>query len=397
MSNVNAEIKWQGNDNAWFSTNASTVYPANIQIFHTDGRYKFTDGVTTLGALSFLGGLSYTLTTNTIQKATASDTIGDSSITDDGAKVIINSETNINGSFNAISNDGNSLIVVEDGDVYSQWTNGIISSCQNNDSNESSLNFYNGSVHFTAIISAKEFSNDIFHAVKNMFSSPLHEFDNIVKLTGLTPSQIVETDASNNLVSAAKNTGYNLPLGTTAGTVAEGNHNDFITYRKLHNYQNTDSTITGAAATETVVANLKVTGGVMGSNGKLIFNFSAIKSGTASGFSFKSYVSTVATNIVGQTGAPTAATLVGQMVYGNTVIYGGVFSRSMANKNSASTNYVYPVSVTNAAFDTAATASARTSVNINTANDFYLVITCTMNSAADTGGLADVQIFIDKP
>lgn len=55
MSNVNAEIKWQGNDSAWFSTNASTVYPANIQIFHTDGRYKFTDGVTTLGALPFRG------------------------------------------------------------------------------------------------------------------------------------------------------------------------------------------------------------------------------------------------------------------------------------------------------------------------------------------------------
>lgn len=55
MSNVNAEIKWQGNDDAWFTANASTVYDANIQIFHIDGRYKFTDGVSTLGALPFLG------------------------------------------------------------------------------------------------------------------------------------------------------------------------------------------------------------------------------------------------------------------------------------------------------------------------------------------------------
>ena len=163
-----------------------------------------------------------TLTANTIPKATASDTIGDSSITDDGTNVNINSETSINGSFNAISNDGNSSTVVEDGDVYSQWTNGIISSYQNNDANESSLTFYNGSIGFSAFIKAKEFSNDIFHSVKNTFSSPLHEFNNIVKLTGLTASQIVETDASKNLVSVAKQDGYNLPLGTTAGTVLEG-------------------------------------------------------------------------------------------------------------------------------------------------------------------------------
>ena len=58
MSNVNAEIKMQGNDNTWFTTNGATVYPANIQIFHTDGRYKFTDGVTDLDNLPFMGGNS---------------------------------------------------------------------------------------------------------------------------------------------------------------------------------------------------------------------------------------------------------------------------------------------------------------------------------------------------
>jgi hypothetical protein len=42
-------------------------------------------------------------------------------------------------------------------------------------------------------------------------------------LANLTASQIVETDASKNLISAAKNSGYNLALGTTAGTVLEGN------------------------------------------------------------------------------------------------------------------------------------------------------------------------------
>lgn len=58
MSNIPAEIKFQGNSSAWFTTNALEIYPANILIFHVDGRYKFTDGVTTLNDLPFLGGSS---------------------------------------------------------------------------------------------------------------------------------------------------------------------------------------------------------------------------------------------------------------------------------------------------------------------------------------------------
>ena len=56
MANIPGEIVWQANDNTWFTTNAAEVYPAGITIYHVDGRYKFTDGVTALSALSFLGG-----------------------------------------------------------------------------------------------------------------------------------------------------------------------------------------------------------------------------------------------------------------------------------------------------------------------------------------------------
>ncbi|MFQ5786720.1 MAG: hypothetical protein ACE5H1_01940 [Thermodesulfobacteriota bacterium] len=59
------------------------------------------------------------------------------------------------------------------------------------------------------------------------------------RMDGLTASQIVETDASKNLISAAKATGYNLALGTSAGTVLEGD-NDAL-YVKLAGSQ----TITG--------------------------------------------------------------------------------------------------------------------------------------------------------
>ena len=61
MSTINSEIKMQGNNDAWFTTNASVIFADNIQIFHNDGRYKFTDGSTTLSALPFLGSGSQNL------------------------------------------------------------------------------------------------------------------------------------------------------------------------------------------------------------------------------------------------------------------------------------------------------------------------------------------------
>ena len=58
----------------------------------------------------------------------------------------------------------------------------------------------------------------------NLFHSLQIDLDatNINLVQGI-PSRIVETDASKNLTFAAKNTAYNLNLGTTAGTVLEGN------------------------------------------------------------------------------------------------------------------------------------------------------------------------------
>jgi hypothetical protein len=44
----------------------------------------------------------------------------------------------------------------------------------------------------------------------------------------LGASQIVETNGSNKLITAPKNTGYNKALGTSAGNVAEGNHGHLV-------------------------------------------------------------------------------------------------------------------------------------------------------------------------
>ena len=58
MATVNAEIEFQDNNDAFFTTNAAVIYDAGIQIFHVDGRYKFGDGVTALSALPFRGASS---------------------------------------------------------------------------------------------------------------------------------------------------------------------------------------------------------------------------------------------------------------------------------------------------------------------------------------------------
>ena len=60
-------------------------------------------------------------------------------------------------------------------------------------------------------------ANEVKHTDKVKLDAPT------ISLPQATASRIVETDASKNLTYAAKNTGYNLDLGTTAGTVLEGN------------------------------------------------------------------------------------------------------------------------------------------------------------------------------
>lgn len=55
------------------------------------------------------------------------------------------------------------------------------------------------------------------------FTNALIEMQGTVNIDSLTASQIVETNASKNLISAAKGTAYNKNFGTGAGTVTEGN------------------------------------------------------------------------------------------------------------------------------------------------------------------------------
>lgn len=196
-------------------------------------------------------------------------------------------------------------------------------------------------------------------------------------------SPIVGTQSANDNSTKAASTAY---VDTAISS---------ISVRRIHNYQNTDSTTTGSI-NETVLANLKVTGGVMGTNGVLSIDAFLIKTGTAASITWKFYVSTASTNTIGNTGVPTSSTLIGSVTQTSGSLTGGRFTRKMVNKNSASTQYVIPNTL-NVLSDYNSSALARTSVNINTNNDFYVVVTATLGNSNDTANLSDIQLNIDKP
>lgn len=183
-----------------------------------------------------------------------------------------------------------------------------------------------------------------------------------------------------------------LPSTLTIGGIT---YSSIFYNRKIYNYQNTDSSVTGST-NQTVLANLLITGGDIGINGKILFFNQLRKTGTAGNFTVRMYLSTDATNTVGTTGTPTNSTLIGTRGTGAANLTGGVMSRQMQNKNSASLNEVFPTAV-DSGVDTATSTTAMTTTNINTAVNLYYVITGQLSSAADTGILCNTQIYIDKP
>lgn len=130
---------------------------------------------------AYIGGGDFvkkgTLTTNYIPKATSSDTIGDSAITENGSEFSVNY-------------GGQSIF-------YADATESFMGLSTN---------------EFVDVIAAR---TEIKHPTEIKLNSP------VINTPLLTASQIVGTDANKNLVS--------VPFGTTAGTVLEGNALSFVT------------------------------------------------------------------------------------------------------------------------------------------------------------------------
>jgi len=201
----------------------------------------------------------------------------------------------------------------------------------------------------------------------------------------------ISTNGTNILNHVSSTSNPHSVTAVQVGAVALGS----VLNRKIYNYQNTDSSITGTT-NQTVVANLLVSGGVMDANSKLIISSFVSKTGTLGSLTIRGHVSTVGTNTVGTTGTPSSSTLIFIRSGITTQVTLGKIERSLVNKNSVSTNIVYPAAI-DAGLENVLSTTSPTTVNINTSNNFWVVITAQLSNSGDTGILNDVQLYIDKP
>lgn len=200
--------------------------------------------------------------------------------------------------------------------------------------------------------------------------------------------------------------GLDLPIGSIA-TVVDGSgiyykfgalNNQWYNYSSIsgiYNGSNVDTSITGSLL-ETVLVNLKVNGGSMGANGVLSFESELAKIGTNAGGSIKMYISTIGSNNIGNTGVPVSSTLIGTYFISAPPQCPQRLSRKIANKNSESFNYIFNTTQPSTNTYIASSNSARTLLNINTSNDFWITITCSLASILDTIIIQNTQIYINK-
>lgn len=172
--------------------------------------------------------------------------------------------------------------------------------------------------------------------------------------------------------------------------------NNTVAVSSVYNSYNIDSSVTGTT-TETVLVNLKVTGGDMGPNGVLYIESELAKIGGAAGGTLRMYTSTVGTNSIGNTGVPASSTLIGSYNISASPLNPQPFSRKIVNKNNAALNYIFNTTQVSTNMYLATSNNARTLLNQNTANDFWIVITAALASAADTFIVQNTQIYLRKP
>lgn len=194
-----------------------------------------------------------TLTTNYIPKATASDTIGDSQIFDDGTNVgigttsptaklhVVGQQSKFDYTLDGIGTGVPNM-------TYSTSTGGMLFNIYYPSGGGYMTKYFsNGTVLSKTVEQAGYYTNFVssrydvaniadnklklsvhmsngFTAIGNDYFVPnerLEIRDGNLRINDLTASQIVETDASKNLVSAAKGTAYNKDFGTGTTNIPE--------------------------------------------------------------------------------------------------------------------------------------------------------------------------------
>ena len=395
-----------------------------------------------------------TLTTNYIPKATASDTIGDSQIFDNGTNVGINGGSGGGGfaKFHVVSGNGDTALFESQASSVTGYAVKSLATSTNTQSNIALYGYASGGFANLGLwvegglscfgafnLDAKVYikgdnANNSQYALKidNSASSPLLYVrnDGLINIGGLTPSQIVETDASKNLVSAAKGTAYNKNFGTTTGTVLEGDRisqtitngvidkapSEDVVFDSLAlkapiasptftgtplaptasantnntqiattayvddlkanfiNKKNSDTPHTGTTS-PTVIHSFEITPGTCQANDVLKFYIRHLSTNNANSKAVKIWANSSNT-IVGATQLSN---------YAYTTNSGGVlsFKRSLIFKNSLTSQKIINTTVSHANDDVSYPNNADSTLSLNFNNSVFIFIEVTLANAAD--------------
>lgn len=158
-------------------------------------------------------------------------------------------------------------------------------------------------------------------------------------------------------------------------------------YRPIFASQNLSSSGTGSTGHIILCPGLLVPGGTMGPNGLLEIRGYVEHIGGNGGVTFNvfacpSYNSLVGAKYIGTTGG-----------YVNVGLKTSGLWFDLANKNDEALNET--PSISNWSNNFASSAPMQV-VNVDTAQDMYIIITCQLDSALDTGVLNNLQIYINK-
>lgn len=327
-----------------------------------------------------------TLTTNYIPKATASDTIGDSQIFNDGTNVGIGTtnptsalevRANTNGfdglKLYNLNNNSNSTVGL-------QSFNNVGTTAQFLISGNSFTGYGNWGADETILYSQKHLNlcadnnNSIKFNLAGSVTKMTLKPNGVLNLDNLTASQRVETDASKNLVSVAKGTADNKDFGTTAGTVAEGDKLD-LKAGNFINKLNTDKPHTGTTSS-TVIHSFEVIPGTIKSNDVVKFYIRHASTNNANTKTIRIKANSINSTV----GATTLA------IYTYTTNSGGVFpfKRSLIFKNSLSSQKIINTIVSHANDEVSYPNNGDVTLTLDFNNSVFIFIEITLANAGDT-------------
>lgn len=266
MANIPGEIVWQANDNTWFTNNAAEVYPAGITIYHVDGRYKFTDGITALSALSFLGGAQgvQSVTGSNVDNTDPNNPIVNAptlqEVTDAGSTTTNNIASN--GGFSALDVSDNAVVDVNDDgiNVYNQAIDNVLLEVDRvNDTVkilgvDVATNGKGAAIASASVVDLGVDGNSLYHITG---STTITSFSNLpagVKKTIVFDGSLIITASANIILPS--NSSMVTGAGDNAIVIGEGSGVvRFLSFYKYdESYTNYTPSVTGYSVAPTVTA-----------------------------------------------------------------------------------------------------------------------------------------------